>query len=49
MVIGTIGEVVVLPSDAMLWRAFLPKNDRALKLGLTRAFLGYLGVPQVLA
>jgi AcrR family transcriptional regulator len=49
MVTGTLWEVVVLPSDTKLWRAFLPKNDRALKLELTRAFLGYLGIPQILA
>jgi AcrR family transcriptional regulator len=46
MVIGTLWEVVVLPSDAKSWRALMPKDDRALKLELARAFLGYLGVPQ---
>ena len=49
MVTGTLWEIVVLPSDTKLWRTFLPENDRALKLELTRAFLGYLGVPQILA
>jgi AcrR family transcriptional regulator len=45
MVIGTLWEVIVLPGDAKQWKTLLPKDDRALKGELTRAMLGYLGVP----
>jgi AcrR family transcriptional regulator len=44
MIIGTLWEVVVIPGDIRLWKGLLPKDDRALKRELTRAFLRYLGV-----
>jgi AcrR family transcriptional regulator len=44
MVIGTLWEVVVNPGDIKLWKSLLPKDDRSLKVELTRAFLSYLGV-----
>jgi AcrR family transcriptional regulator len=44
MVVGTLWEVVVNPGDATLWKALLPKDDRALKHELVRSFLSYLGV-----
>ena len=44
MVSATLWEVVVNPGDAKLWKGLLPKDDRALKGELTRAFLSYLGV-----
>jgi AcrR family transcriptional regulator len=44
MVIGTLWEVVVNPGDVKLWKGLLPKNDRTLKVEITRAFLSYLGV-----
>jgi AcrR family transcriptional regulator len=44
MVIGTLWEVVVNPGDVKLWKGLLPKDDRTLKVEITRAFLSYLGV-----
>ena len=37
---------VVMPLDVSEWKAFLPKDDQALKNELTRVFLSYLGVEQ---
>jgi AcrR family transcriptional regulator len=44
MVVGTLWEVIVNPGDARVWKGLLPKNDRTLKIELTRSFLSYLGV-----
>jgi len=44
MVVGTLFELVVFPSDLKAWKELLPKDDQALKKELTRAFLRYLGV-----
>src|ERR1700682_612358 len=44
MVISTLFEVVVMPTDLGPIKAFLPKDDLALRRELTRAFLRYLGV-----
>ena len=44
MVISTLYELVVAHQDMKTWKAFLPKNDLALKRELTRAFLSYLDV-----
>jgi AcrR family transcriptional regulator len=46
MVMGALWEVVVTPGDAKPWKALMPKDDRSLKLELTRSFLSYLGVEQ---
>jgi AcrR family transcriptional regulator len=43
MVVGTLWEIVVNPGDIKLWKGLLPKDDRTLKVELTRAFLSYLG------
>jgi AcrR family transcriptional regulator len=43
MVIGTLLEVVVNPGDIKQWKDLLPKEDRTLKVELTRSFLRYLG------
>lgn len=47
MVISTLVETVVLPTDLGPMKAFLPKDDRGLKRELTRAFLSYLGSSRV--
>lgn len=44
MVVSTLYELVVWPTDLKAWRGLLPKDDQALKHELTRAFLSYLGV-----
>jgi AcrR family transcriptional regulator len=44
MVISTLFEVVVMPTELGPIKAFLPKDDLALRRELTRAFLRYLGV-----
>jgi AcrR family transcriptional regulator len=44
MVIGTLWEVTVNPGDIKAWKGLLPKDDRTLRIELTRAFLSYLGV-----
>jgi AcrR family transcriptional regulator len=44
MVVSTLYELVVLPHNMDAWKGLLPKDDRALKDELIRAFLGYLGV-----
>ncbi|HEX8816849.1 MAG TPA: TetR/AcrR family transcriptional regulator [Terriglobales bacterium] len=44
MVVGTLFQLVVLPTDMSAWRGLLPKDDHALKQELTRAFLNYLDV-----
>jgi AcrR family transcriptional regulator len=46
MVISTLFEIVVMPTDLGPMKEFLPKDDQALKRELTRAFLSYLGVEQ---
>jgi hypothetical protein len=44
MVISTLFEVVVMPTDLGPLKTFLPKDDVALKRELTRMFLSYLGI-----
>jgi AcrR family transcriptional regulator len=44
LVISTLYEVVVIPVEIGPMKAFLPKDDKALRQELTRAFLNYLGV-----
>jgi AcrR family transcriptional regulator len=44
MVVSTVFELVVLPTDVTSWKGLLPKDDQALKRELVRAFLNYLGV-----
>jgi AcrR family transcriptional regulator len=44
MVVGTLFQLVVLPTDMSAWKGLLPKDDHALKEELVRAFLNYLGV-----
>ena len=47
MVIATLFDVVVMPTDVGPLKAFLPADDRAIKRELTRAFLSYLlGAPR---
>jgi len=46
MVISTLLEIVVMPTDLGPLKHFLPKDDLALRRELTRAFLSYLGVEQ---
>ena len=46
MVSSMLFDWVVMPLDVGEWKAFLPKDDQALKRELTRAFLSYLGVEQ---
>jgi AcrR family transcriptional regulator len=46
MVVSTLYEVVVMPTDLGPLKSFLPKDDQALKRELVRAFLNYLGVEQ---
>ena len=46
MVVSTIYEIVVMPTDLGPLKNFLPKDDQALKRELIRAFLSYLGVEQ---
>ena len=46
MVISTLFEVVVMPTDLGPLKNLLPKDDNQLKIELTRAFLSYLGVSQ---
>src|SRR5215831_1251337 len=44
MVVSTVFELVVTPTDLSEWKDLLPKDDQALKRELTRAFLSYLEV-----
>jgi len=44
MVISTLFEVVVMPTDLGPLKTFLPKDDLALRRELTRMFLSYLRV-----
>ena len=44
MVISTLFEIVVMPTDLGPMKAFLPPDDRGLKRELMRAFLNYLGL-----
>jgi AcrR family transcriptional regulator len=46
MMVSTIYEIVVMPTDLGPLKNFLPKDDQALKRELVRAFLSYLGVEQ---
>jgi len=46
MVVSTLYEIVVMPTDLGPMKGFLPKDDQALKRELVRAFLSYLGVEQ---
>src|SRR6476661_3101864 len=46
MVVSTLYEIVVMPTDLGPLDNFLPKDDQALKRELVRAFLSYLGVEQ---
>jgi hypothetical protein len=46
IVVSTLHEIVVRPTDLGPLKGFLPKDDQALKRELTRAFLSYLGVEQ---
>jgi len=46
MVVSTLYEIVVMPTDLGPLDNFLPKDDQALKRELVRAFLNYLGVEQ---
>ena len=46
MVVSTLFEIVVMPTDLGPLKSFLPKDDQALKRELVRAFLSYLGVEQ---
>jgi AcrR family transcriptional regulator len=46
IVVSTLYEIVVMPTDLGPLKSFLPKDDPALKRELIRAFLGYLGVEQ---
>jgi AcrR family transcriptional regulator len=46
IVVSTLYELVVMPTDLGPLQAFLPKGDPALKRELIRAFLSYLGVEQ---
>ena len=48
IVISTLFEVVVMPTDLGPLRQFLP-DDAGLKRELTRAFLSYLGAPPMRA
>ena len=46
IVVSTIMEIVVMPTDLGPLKAFLPKDDHVLKRELTRAFLSYVGSPR---
>jgi hypothetical protein len=46
MVVSTLYEIVVMPTDLGPLKSFLPKDDQALKRELVRAFLSYLGMEQ---
>ena len=46
MVVSTLYEIVVMPTDLGPLDDYLPKDDQALKRELVRAFLSYLGVEQ---
>jgi AcrR family transcriptional regulator len=43
MVVSTLFELVVMPTDLGPMKALLPKDDPSLKRELTRAFLSYVG------
>lgn len=45
MIISTLYEIIVMPTNIKDWKGLLPKDDQALKRELTRAFLSYLEVP----
>ena len=44
MVVSTLTQIIVMPTDLGPLKDFLPKDDLALRRELTRAFLTYLGV-----
>jgi len=46
MVVSTVYEIVVMPSELGPLKGLLPRDDQTLKRELTRAFLSYLGVDQ---
>lgn len=46
MVVGTLFQAVVLPTDPKRLKNFLPLDDEGLKQELTRAVLSYLGVEE---
>jgi len=46
MVVSTLFEIVVMPTDLGPLKSFMPKDDQALKRELVRAFLSYLAVEQ---
>jgi len=46
MVVSTLFEIVVMPTDLGPLKSFLPKDDQGLKRELVRAFLSYLGAEQ---
>ena len=46
LVISTIFDLIVMPTDLGPLKEFLPKDDLALRRELVRAFLSYLGVEQ---
>jgi AcrR family transcriptional regulator len=46
IVVSTLYEIVVMPTDLGPMKSFLPKDDPALKRELVRAFLSYLGVKE---
>jgi AcrR family transcriptional regulator len=43
MIVGTLYELVVMPTQLRDWKGLLPKDDQELKRELARAFLHYLG------
>ena len=44
MSVGTLFQLIVMPTDTSAWKGLLPNDDHALKDELVRAFLRYLGV-----
>ena len=46
MVISTLFEMIVMPLDLGPLKAYLPKDDLALRREIKRTFLNYLGVEQ---
>jgi AcrR family transcriptional regulator len=44
MVVATIFDLVVMPTDLHAWKGLLPKDDQALKRELVRAFTTYLAL-----
>ena len=44
MVVATLFDLVVMPTDVQAYKSLLPKDDQALKRELVRAFTSYLGL-----